>query len=375
MSQPKRILQVIGAMQRGGIETWLIQILRRLDRERFTMDLLYHTTGKCAYDDEIRALNYRIIPCLGVSNPLVYTKNFLRILRHSGPYDIVHSQLLHFSGLHMRLAYSQGVPRRIVHSRNTPKTTSPSWLQRLTWPILDKWTNRYATHLLAVNQDSAAGLYGPGALNDPRCRILTSAIELGPFQTAPCREELRRSLSFDNHVLVVGHVGRFSEAKNHDFFLEVAALLAQQRPEVRFLLVGDGPLRPRIEQKAEQLGLTGRLVFAGVRPDVPQLLMGAMDLLLFPSKWEGSPRVLMEAQAAGLPCVISDVISEESILAAPLIRRIPLTAPPSEWVAAVLSVLGAPRPLTQPEALAMVERSPFNIDLNVRQLEEIYSGG
>lgn len=374
MSRPKRILQVIGAMERAGVETWLMQVLRRLDRDRFTMDLLYNTTKKCAYDDEVRALGYRIIPCLGLPNPLVYSINFLKILRQQGPYDIVHSQLFHFGGLHLRLAYTAGVPMRILHSRNVGKTTPPSFIQRLTWPILNRWIRLYGTHLLAVNKESALGLYGADVLGDPRCRILPSAIDLEPFQILPDGVQMRVSLGYGPSNPIIGHIGRFSEQKNHRFILEIFAFLARKRPNLRFLLVGDGPLRPQIEDRSKQLGLIDRLVFTGTRPDVPQLLMGAMDVLLFPSKWEGSPRVLMEAQAAGLPSVISDVISEESDIVKPLIRRVPLTAPASQWAEAVLAFLDAPRPLTQPEAEALVRESPFNIEANVHLLQEIYAG-
>ena len=373
MSRPKRILQVVGAMERAGIETWLMQVLRRLDRKRFSMDLLYNTAKKCAYDDEVRNLNYRIISCLGLPNPFKYAINFFKILKANGPYDIVHTQQYHFGGLHLRLAYSAGVPGRIMHSRNMAKAIPPSNIQKLTWPILDKWIHRYSTHLLAVSKSAAQGLYGSKVFQDKRLQILPSAIELDPFLFQPDREAIRRSLGFNKNNLIIGHIGRFAEAKNHHFIIDIFAILASKHPELRLILVGDGPLRQEIENKCKLLGLKEKILFTGVRSDVPQLLMGAMDVLLFPSKWEGAPRVLMESQAAGLPSIISDVISEESIMAQPLVRRLSLKESPLLWAQAVLEALKAPRSLAQSQALAMIRESPFNIDDNVRRLQEIYA--
>ena len=138
------------------------------------------------------------------------------------------------------------------------------------------------------------------------------------------------------------------------------------------MLVGDGPLRLAIEQKVAQVGLADRVVLAGLRLDVPRLMLGAMDVFLFPSLFEGLGLVLIEAQAAGLYCVFSDVVPGEASLVKPLVRRLSLLQPPSVWAEEILAARNAEPGITQPEALAFVEQSPFNIRTAVKKLEKFY---
>src|SRR5208283_2990654 len=116
--RPMRILQIVSGMDTGGVETWLMHILRRIDRDRYRFDFLVHTTKPCFYDDEIKSLGCRIIPCLHPSRPWQYAWNFFRLLKEHGPYDVVHTHVHHFSGFTLMLAHLAGVPMRIVHSHS-----------------------------------------------------------------------------------------------------------------------------------------------------------------------------------------------------------------------------------------------------------------
>jgi glycosyltransferase involved in cell wall biosynthesis len=138
------------------------------------------------------------------------------------------------------------------------------------------------------------------------------------------------------------------------------------------LLVGEGALRPAIEKKVAAEGFSDRVIFAGVRPDVPRLMMGAMDVFLLPSWHEGLPVVLVETQAAGLPSVISDVIAEEATLVEPLMRRVSLSQPPSAWADEILAVRNATAVVPPARARLLVEQSPLNVRASVRHLEKVY---
>ena len=186
------------------------------------------------------------------------------------------------------------------------------------------------------------------------------------------RTAIRESLGIGPGDTVIGHVGRFCEPKNHDFFVDVAAKVVKQQPAVRFLLVGDGPLRSSIAQKVAAMGLANRFVFAGLRSDVAQLMLGAIDVLLFPSLWEGLPMTMIESQAAGLPCVASRAVPEESVAAPGLIRRLDLEERAAVWAQVVLDVALGRHTISQPEALALVEKSRFNVGSSVAALERIY---
>lgn len=367
-----RILQVVGGMNLGGVETWLLQVLRNIDRERFQIDLLVHTEEECVYDEEVRALGCRILPCLHPRQPWTYARNFHRLVRECGPYDIIHSHVFRFSGFIMRLAAAAGIPVRIAHSRSSAENRNLTiWRQGYNF-LMSSWLAGYSTHLLAVSRDAALGLYGPGGLNDSKLFLAPSAIDFTPFQENCSSGEIRDGLSLPLDAKVVGHVGRFTEAKNHDFVIEVARILCQRRPNLQFVLVGEGPSRTVCMERVEKMGLAPRFKFTGARRDVPRLMKGAMDLLLFPSKWEGLPRVVLEAQAAGLPCVISDVISEEVEVVQPLVRRLSLKQPPADWAEAVLAALDNPPPVSPHDAFAAMQGSRFSMAGNVKLLESLY---
>lgn len=371
----KRILQVIGGMHRRGAEIWLIHILRHIDRSRFQIDFLVHTKEPCAYDEEIRALGGKIIPCLDPARPWSYAPNFKKILRQEGPFDIVHCQAHHFSGYVIRLAKQAGVPVRIAHSHldSFPVDAAAGISRRLYLRFMKYWINRDATAGLACSRMAAAALFGPNWQSDSRWRLLFCGIDLAPFKTREEPATLRAGLGIPADAYVIGHVGRFVDQKNHVFLVHVAREVANRDPRARFLLVGDGPLRPAIEKQVAQAGLADRVIFTGARPDVPRLMLGAMDIFLFPSLFEGLGLVLIEAQASGLPCIISDVVPEEADVVPGLVRRLSLSQPAAVWAEAVLAARDKAVTIPQAQALALVEESPFNILYSVRELEKIYS--
>lgn len=361
--KPRRILHVVGGMDRGGVETWLMHVLRHIDRRQFHMDFLVHTTCPCAYDDEIRALGSNIIPCPFPSSPLTYTYNFKRALREHGPYDVVHSHVHHYSGYVLRLARQAGVPVRIAHSHGEATTaqTKIGLLRRTYLALTKRWVVRYATVGLAASRRSALALFGPAWTTDPRWQILYCGVDLAPFHGAGEATTVRAELGIPADVFVIGHVGRFDEQKNHTFLMDIAAEAARREPTVRFLLVGEGVLQREIESKARKLNIEQNIVFAGLRSDVARLMLGAMDVFVFPSLFEGLGLVLVEAQAAGLRCVIGDTTPEEADVVKPLIRRLSCAQPAAVWAEVLLALRHTPSAMSQPAALAIVEQSPFNI--------------
>ena len=369
-----RILHGGGAMNRGGIETWLIHVLRHIDRERFRMDFLVHTTRHCDYDDEIHDLGSKLIPCMHPTRPWSYARNFRRIMREHGPYDVVHSHVHHYSGYILRLAHQAGVPVRIAHSHNDSSSlqAQAGLLRRVYLRVMKHWIARYATDGLAASGTAAAALFGTDWNADPRWRVLYYGIDLTPFQDIVDPISVRAELGIPPDAFVVGHVGRFFEQKNHTFLVDIAAEVARREPSMFLLLVGDGALRPAIEQKVARAGLADRVVFAGVRPDVPRLMLGAMDVFVLPSFHEGLPLVGIEAQSAGLPVILSDSITEELDGVIPLVQRMSLSQPASAWAEAALAARDAVPAIAQPEAVKLVEKSPFSIQTCVKQLEDIY---
>jgi glycosyltransferase involved in cell wall biosynthesis len=372
-----RILHVVGGMNRGGIETWLMHILRSIDRDRFRMDFLVHTSQPCAYDKEIRSLGSQIIYCpLNASRPWQYNTNFKRILQKYESYDLIHSHVHHFSGYILLLAKQCGIPIRIAHSHNDTSAIEieAKGYRRLYIYLTKFWLDRYATIGLGCSREAIVDLFGSNWETKKSRQLLYYGIDLKPFHNSVDSSALRKELNIPNNAFVLGHIGRFDLQKNHTFLLDIAAEIDRREPNFRLLLIGDGILRPQIEQKITQLGLKDKVILAGVRGDIPQLMLGAIDVFVLPSLHEGLPVVGIEAQAAGLPLILSDTITKEVDKIPNLVRYLSLSRSAADWAEAILEqrdrkLLGD----RQKEALISLEKSTFNIDFSVKTLENLYT--
>jgi glycosyltransferase involved in cell wall biosynthesis len=272
------------------------------------------------------------------------------------------------------LAKQAGVPVRIAHSHNdTSAIDAKAGLHRQLYLSLTKWSiSRCSTVGLGCSCNAVADLFGAAWKTDTRWQVLDYGVDLKPFYDRVDSIGVRAELGIPADAFVIGHIGRFETQKNHLFLLEIAAEVAKQEQKMHLLLIGDGSLRSDIEQKVVQMGLSDRVTFAGNRSDVPRLMLKAVDVFLFPSLHEGLGLVLIEAQAAGLPCIFSDVVPEEADLVRPLLQRVSLSKSASIWAEAVRSPRSNASAISQRDALAVVENTPFNIVASVKKLTEVY---
>lgn len=366
-----RILHVLGKLDRGGVETWLVQMLAHVDRSKYAMDFLVHTDKPGAYDDEVRRLGAMVIPCLAPHRPLVYARNFLRILKENGPYDVVHSHVHHFSGYVLALAKLAGVTVRIAHSHTDIRAKEQTHsLPRKAYCAVMKTMVKYcATGGLAVSSDSGDSLFPPGWLKTERWKLSYLGIDLSRFSAPVDSFPLRRQLGLERASVVVGHVGRVDADKNQKFIVEIASELVKLDPEAMFLLVGGGPLVDELKQNIRDKGLSRHFVLAGIRGDVPQLMLGAMDVFLFPSIREGLPITLLEAQAAGLRCLASDRVTIEADMIPELVARESLQSPAHEWAQAVVRHASLPRLASE---MTRPRMGPRSIPASCKELINTY---
>jgi glycosyltransferase involved in cell wall biosynthesis len=260
---------------------------------------------------------------------------------------------------------------RIAHIHNDRGAQPASRARRAYRRLMAAAVDRFATRGLAPSAAAARFLFGAGWRADPRWRVLPYGIDLAPFRATPDPVALRAALGIAADALVVGHVGRFAPQKNHGLWLRILAALRAREPRTVGLLVGDGALRAEVERAAAAAGLGGQVIFAGVRADVPALMRAALDVFLFPSRYEGLGLVLVEAQAAGLRCVISDVIPPEADALPDLVCRLPLTAPPAAWADALQAALRRGR---AEEAALRLAHSPYAIDASLAVYAAAYDG-
>jgi glycosyltransferase involved in cell wall biosynthesis len=372
-----RVLHVLGKLDRAGTQTWLMHVLRSNVRQ-FDMDFLTLASTPGEYDDEVRSLGSRIFPCGYDRDAFQFGGAFARLLRSEGPYDLVHSHYHFFNGWVLRVAHAARVPIRVAHSHSdTSRIDCRASVGRRFKRVLGRrWIDRHATLGLATSREAAACLFGPRWATDRRWRVLHSCIDLSPFvDECPDRDRVRAELGIRADAFVVGHVGGFRAEKNHEFLIDIANEAARREPRFCLLLIGDGELRPAIERKVARLGLRDRVVFAGSRSDVPRLMMGSMDALVFPSVFEGLGLVGIEAQASGLVIVLSDVITPEVDVVPGLVRRMSLATPASAWADALLLAREPGALPDRREALQIVQRSTFNIEHGVVALQQAYADG
>lgn len=365
------MLHVVGGMDVGGIETWLMYLLRRADRRVVAMDFLGKAKREGAYDAEIRALGASVYPMPTPSRGAAWRRAFARLLRERGPYDVVHVHRRHVRDP-LLVARRAGVRVRAIHSHNAAplELRARSTLGRWTPRLHRLLSQHHATLRLACSERAAEAVYGEGWRRDPSVHILPYGIDLAPFAEDVDPAAVRAGLGLPADAFVVGNVARLHAQKNHAFLLEVFAEVARREPAARLVLVGDGELRDAIRARIAELGLGDRCLLTGVRSDVPRLLR-AFDVFAFPSRWEGLGLVGVEAQAAGVPLVRSTAVPPEIDVVDELVTTLPLEAGPGVWADAILARREKP-PLPPGAALAAVRRSPFDLDRALELLTELY---
>ncbi|KIL24483.1 hypothetical protein B4134_3298 [Bacillus safensis] len=374
MSEPKRVLHIVGGMNRGGAETMIMNIYRALDRNVLQFDFITHRQDVCDYDEEIRRLGGRIfyVPSIGASSPVAFVKTLTKTIRQTGPYQAVHAHTDFQTGFSALAAKLAGVKVRICHSHNTAWKPSPNWLDHMMLKGFRQLIFTFSTQLVACGEDAGVFLFGQKKMQNGQVEVLPNGIDLSLFfQPNPEEKaEIKKHLHLREKNMVIGHIGRFHEQKNHVFFMELAQTLKKQGVSFQLVLVGDGPLKQVVESYAEKAGLMDDVVFTGVVSDVPQY-MKAFDVFVMPSLFEGLPLVLVEAQASGLPCVISDHITEEVDLGCGLVKRKSLRDSAHEWMKAVLEAYHAEPPL-QETITSQLEKRGFDVKQNITRVMNLY---
>lgn len=375
---PTRVLHVVGGMNRGGAEAMLMSLYRAIDRERIQFDFLEMIDGRTHYSDEIEAMGGRLLKCkwsqslLGLRKTI---KNITRIIENEGPFAAVHSHILFGSGTVLVAAARAGVPTRIAHSHNTSVQRSGmrqaiyEWLARVSM-------QRNATELVACTQQAGEFLFG-GSDFSRRGLVVQNAVNTETFRPPLSgeRRALRSRYGVPDERMLLVAVARLEPVKNHRFLLDVASQLRGSDADFEVAFVGDGSLRRELELQVENRSLKDSVRFWGVRTDIPEILRAA-DLLLIPSHFEGLPVALVEAQAAGLRCIVSTAVDAEADMGLGLVQFLP-TLRASEWAEAVASsAIPTERPGQESISSALAARG-YRVEESIELLMALYlsSGG
>lgn len=292
-----RVCQVLHGIVGGGSEQVVLNYCSRMRDIHF--DLLYQYEPNPQILERFHEVGINCIQIPDkVHHPLRHLWTVFQIFR-KGKYDVVHSHLDWFMNSYVCfLAMLAGIKKRIAHHHQAYSNSLLCALMRIPCKL-------FATHWLACGEAAAINGWGRRAFKKGKVTILPNAIDPERFKfNKTARREIRSKYGIAEDDFVIGHVGRFYPQKNHEFLIDVFAELHKQRANAKLLLLGEGPLQEPIKQKVESLGLTNTVIFAGLQKDVAPFY-SAMDAFAFPSLWEGLPLTLVEAQYAGLPCIVS----------------------------------------------------------------------
>lgn len=361
--EPIRILHVIGIMNRGGAETMIMNLYRNIDRNKVQFDFVENSGEPAAFDEEILSLGGKIYRCphYNGKNHFAYVKWWNTFFqKHSGEYPIIHGHLGSTAAIYLSVAKKHGA-YTIAHSHSAGNGSA--MYRMFAYP-----TRYIADKFFACSKDAGISRYGKTVGNDSiRCQVLNNAIDARRFSfNQETRKQVRSELHIAENAIVIGHVGRFVEAKNHLFLIDVFADIRKRDPNAVLLLIGDGERRAEIQAAIAEKHLDDAVILTGVRSNVWDFYQ-AMDVFVFPSVYEGLPVSLVEAQAAGLPCCVSSNVPKDSAIT-DLVQFISLEDRSEKWAEIALRSVKTSRP----DMLSEIQNAGFDVISTANWLENFY---
>lgn len=363
---PVRVLQVLGGTSLGGAESRVMDSYRHLDRSRIQFDFCVHSQEEGFFDKEIESLGGHIyrVPRFQVVNWLAYRKAWKDFFREHPGYVAVHGHMTSTASIYLPIAKAAGVPLTIAHARSAG--VDPGLKGAMT-RFLRRNLGKKADVCLTCSRLAGEAVFGKKMVEAGRVTTIPNAIDAREFAfSEKKRKQKRAELEIGEQEFVIGHVGRFGHMKNHAFLLDVFAEICRKVPDSRLLLVGEGGLMDSVREKAASLGLSDRVIFTGNQAQVADFYM-AMDFFVFPSIFEGLPGSVIEAQAAGLRCLVSDSVTDE-VLITPLAQARSLSDKASVWAQNVLER----RSYEREQMEQAIKEAGFDVSDQVKFLEKLY---
>lgn len=364
MKEPIRVLQIIGIVAGGGVEAVIMNYYEHIDRTKVQFDFIVHNDNKIDITQKVEAMGgkvYKVTPYY--KNPIAFMWDIYKVIKRHH-YLIVHSNMNTLSAFSLFAAWAAGAPVRILHNHST---SSPGETKRNIMKfMLRPFARLFANHYLACSRLAGEWMYGRKMMDSGKVTIVNNAIDLKKYAFNPQKRNLLRKELGLADEFVIGHVGRFMFQKNHEFLIDVFAEAYKKNPHMALLLVGDGPLRPAMEEKVRKLGLTDHVKFLGLRNNV-QDFYHVMDILVLPSHYEGLPVVGVEAQANGLPCLFSTKVTKEAHLTH-LAQFWDLEKGASKWAKEIISIKCERNKKAEEE----LRQAGFEIDKEAEKLVKFY---
>lgn len=322
MTKPIHILHVLGGLDAGGAESFVMNLYRSVDRTQVQFDFIKHVSQKGMFEDEILSLGGKIFTCPRYTgkNHFTYCKWWNDFFLNHPEYKIIHGHVRSTSAIYLSIAKKHGLTT-IAHSHST---SNGKGLLGLVKTIMQYPTRYIADYLFSCSDLAGKWMYGEKATKQDNYQMIPNGIDIHRFTYSEAKRKIvRQSLGILEDEFVIGHIGRFTKPKNHIFLLQTFSAYLKKHPHSRLLLVGDGTLLQPMKKICGQMNIMNHVIFTGARSNTEDYYQ-VMDVFAFPSLWEGLPVSVVEAQASGLPCLISDNITRNVQLTS-LPKYLPVT--------------------------------------------------
>ena len=373
MNQPTIVLHVVGRLNIGGAESRIMDLYRNIDREKVQFHFMQHTAERCAFEDEVERLGGKVyhVPRFNVKNYFTYKKAWKDFFKAHPEIKVVQGHMTSTAAIYLPIAKKAGVEVTIAHARSAGvdpgiKGKITAFLRR---NLYEKCDYRFTCSELA-----GEAVFGDQNQIPRKAIFIPNAIEVDKFKfDEETREQIRYELGIKDKF-VIGHVGRFSHMKNHKYMLQILKQCIKiekenRLPETMLMFLGDGEMKEEIMEEAVAMGISSRVLFLGNKRDVYRYYQ-AMDYFLLPSLYEGLPGTAVEAQASGLPGIMSDTVTREAIVT-DLLQVRSIKENPELWAEQIMKAEKKNRSHYAQE----VKDASFDVKEQAKRMQEFYLTG
>lgn len=307
-----RVLHVIASLHFGGSQAFVMNLYQNIDKSKVQFDFVVIPEEKKDLYDVVEKMGGKIyvMPRYNILNHFSYVNWWNDFFNAHREYKIVHGHVRSTGAIFLSIAKKHGLVT-VSHSHST---SNGKGLSGYIKDLMQLPIRNIADYFFACSEDAGKWLFGEKVIKQSNYKVIPNGICIDKFKfNLQKRKYIRRELGIQPDEIVIGHVGRFVKAKNHEFLLILFAAYTNQNNKSRLLLLGDGELLPEIKRLSIELGIEEKVLFLGSKFNTEDFYQ-AMDAFVFPSLWEGLGIVAIEAQANGLPCVVSNHIPSEAVV-------------------------------------------------------------
>lgn len=373
MNRPMVVLHVVGRLDIGGAESRIMDLYRNIDREKVQFHFMQHTKDRCAFEEEVERLGGKVyhVPRFNVKNYFSYKKAWEEFFKSHPEIKVVQGHMTSTAAIYLPIAKKAGVEVTIAHARSAG--VDPGMKGKIT-RFLRRNLYEKCDYRFTCSEMAGEAVFGDQNQILRKATFISNAIDVDKFKfDEETREQIRYELGIKNKF-VIGHVGRFAHMKNHKYMLQILKQCIEiekekKLPETVLMFLGDGELKEEMMEQAAAMGISSRVLFMGNKRDVYRYYQ-AMDYFLLPSLYEGLPGTAVEAQASGLPGIMSDTVTREAVVT-DLLQVRSIKEEPRLWAEEIMKSNKKDRIIYAQK----VKDASFDVKEQAKRMQEFYLTG